>query len=57
MRTDTVTATITELEILIAEQDAELRNEAIDELERYIGTVETYGGYNPFKPDYSWNRK
>jgi hypothetical protein len=33
------------------------QDERLDELDRYLGTIETYGAYNNRKPDYSHTAK
>jgi len=53
MNDTTDIATITEEEILLAEQEWTAKKEGFYELERFLGTVETYGGYINIKPNLS----
>lgn len=50
MRTDTITASITLEEIWQAEYNYQKKIDELAELERILGTYETYGAYSNVKP-------
>lgn len=49
----TIESTITETEIVMAEVAYESNIEAIEALERLIGTYETYGNFVIVRPEFS----